>query len=210
VTITTPAEALVWWFLFSLIGLLVGVIYLTLLARRLPIGSMAGAPSGKVAVAVFRHWLQVIGFVIAVSLGILLLYLPISFVIGILMLISPVIGSAAATLAGGLTLVIFFYLYFVTAALIMDNVPLSVAVMRSFRLAQSNFWAAFGFIAISMMIGLGFALLLSQLASLATWGTVAAIVLNAYIGTGLSLALLVFYRSRVIMSEPAPAQARTS
>jgi hypothetical protein len=205
VMITSPVEALLWWGMFSLVGLLIGVIYLTLLARRLPIGSMASARSGKVMTAIVHHWLQVVGFVILVGLGLLLLYLPVSFVIGMLMLVNPTLGSTAAAMAGGLTLVVFFYLYFVTAALIMDDVPLAMAIVRSARMVQDNFWPTLGFIVVSNLIGVGFALLLSQLAGLAPWGEVVAIVINAYIGTGISLALLVFYRSRVIRSEPVVA-----
>lgn len=198
IDITTLGEAAIWWLVFSLLGLLLGVIYLTLLARRLPIGSAAGSSGGQVAVAVLRHWLQVIGFVIIASLALLVLYLPISFIVGLMMLVSPAIGSAAAALAGAMTLVVFFYLYFVTAALIMDNVPLGVAIMRSIRLVRENFWATLGFILLSNLIGLGIALLLVQLANLAMWAGFVAIVINAYIGTGLSMALLVFYRSRFI------------
>ena len=198
IDIVTVGEAAIWWLVFSLLGLLLGVIYLTLLARRLPIGSAAGSSGGQVAVSVLRHWLQVIGFVIIVSLALLLIYLPISFIVGLMMLVSPAIGSAAAALAGALTLVVFFYLYFVTAALIMDNVPLGVAIMRSLRLVRENFWATLGFILLSNLIGLGIALLLVQLANLAMWAGFVAIVINAYIGTGLSMALLVFYRSRFI------------
>jgi hypothetical protein len=198
IAVTTVGEAAIWWLVFSLLGLLLGVIYLTLLARRLPIGSVAGASAGQMAMAVLRHWVQVIAFVIAVALALLILYLPISFVVGLLMLASPAFGSAVAALAGTLTLIVFFYLYFVTAALIMDNVPLNVAVMRSLRLVQENFWSTLGFVLISGLIGLGIALLLVQAANTGMWAALAAIVANAYIGTGLTMALLVFYRSRFI------------
>ncbi|MFN8468748.1 MAG: hypothetical protein U0X20_24530 [Caldilineaceae bacterium] len=198
VDVTTVGEATIWWLLFSLLGLLLGVIYLTLLARRLPIGSVAGSSGGQVAVAVLRHWLQVIGFVLIVALALLIAYLPISFVVGLMMLVSPAIGSAAAAFAGAVTLIVFFYLYFVVAALIMDNVPLNVAIMRSIRLVRENFWATLGFILLSNLIGLGIALLLVQLADLGMWAGFVAIVINAYVGTGLSMALLVFYRSRFI------------
>ena len=198
IDVTTLGEAAIWWLLFSLLGLLLGVIYLTLLARRLPIGSVAGSSGGQVAVAVLRHWLQVIGFVLIVALVLLIAYLPISFIVGLMMLVSPAIGSAAAAFAGAVTLVVFFYLYFVTAALIMDNVPLNVAIMRSIRLVRENFWATLGFILLSSLIGLGIALLLVQLADIGMWAGFVAIVINAYIGTGLSMALLVFYRSRFI------------
>jgi hypothetical protein len=198
IDIATMGEAGIWWLIFSLLGLLIGVLYLTLLARRLPIGAVSGARPGQMAVTVLRHWLQVIGFVIVVALALLILYLPISFVVGLLMLASPAFGSAAAGVAGALTLIVFFYLYFVTAALIMDNVPLNVAIMRSLRLVQENFWSTLGFILLSSLIGLGIALLLIPLAGMAWWAALLAIIANAYIGTGLSMAVLVFYRSRFI------------
>lgn len=203
IDVTTMGEAIVLWVVFALAGLLIGVVYLTLLARRLPIGSMANAKAGQVAVAVFRHWLQVIGFVLLTTIGLAILYLPISFLVGLMMLASPAIGSAAAALAGGITLIIFFYLYFVVAALIMDNIPLGAAVTRSIRLVQANFWSTLGFILLTNFIGLGITLLLVQLAGMALWSAVLAIVINAYIGTGLSMALLVFYRTRMIAGERA-------
>jgi hypothetical protein len=198
IDIVSMGEAAILWLVFSLLGLLIGVLYLTLLARRLPIGSVSGAGGGQVVMAVLRHWLQVIGFVIVVALALLILYLPISFIVGLIMLASPAIGSAVAAVAGALTLVVLFYLYFVTAALIMDNVPLNVAIVRSLRLVQENFWSTLGFILLSNLIGLGIALLLVQLANIALGAALVAIILNAYIGTGLTMALLVFYRSRFI------------
>jgi len=205
--IGTVSEALVWWLLFGLLGLLIGVIYLTLLARRLPIGGMAGAKPPQVAVAVLRHWLQVAGFVVLIAVALMLIYLPISLFVGLVVMLSPAIGSALAALAGAITLLVFFYLYFVVAALVMDNTPLPAAILRSLRLVRDNFWSTLGFILLSNVIALGIALLLVQLANLAPWAGVAAIVVNAYIGTGLSMAFLVFYRSRVIKSvEMTPAR----
>jgi hypothetical protein len=187
-----------WWLVFSLLGLLIGVVYLTLLARRLPIGGAAVTRGGQAVKGVFRHWLQVIGFVVVVALALLIVYLPVSFVAGLLTLASPAVGSTVAAVAVVLTLVIFFYLYFVTAALIMDNVALNVAIVRSIRLVRENFWSTFGLVVLSTLIGTGIALLLLQLANVGLWAALVAIVVNAYIGTGLTMALLVFYRSRFI------------
>ena len=81
VLISTPGEALVWWLLFSVLGVLIGVVYLGLLARRLPIGGMAHKDWRGFVAASFRHWLQVIGFAILLALGLLLLYMPISLIV---------------------------------------------------------------------------------------------------------------------------------
>lgn len=205
INIASIGEALVWWLFFGLVGLLLGVIYLTLLARRLPIGSMASATPAQVTVAVFRHWLQVCGFVLVVAICLALIYVPISFVVGMMMLASPAIGSAVAALAGAITLIVFFYLYFVTAALVMDNVPLFAGIARSIQVVRENFWPTLAFILLSSFIALGIAILLLQMASMSLWAGLAAIVINAYIGTGLSMALLVYYRSRFIKgAEIAP------
>lgn len=198
IEVATAGEAVVWWLLFGSIGLLIGVLYLTLLSRRLPIGGMAGAGPAQVTVAVFRHWLQVLGFVILAAVSLLLLYLPISLLVGLMMMFSPAFGSAVAALTGAMTLVLFFYLYFVTAALVMDNTTLLAAILRSLRLVRENFWATLGLLLLINLITLGIALLLIQMAALAPWAGLIAIAVNAYIGTGLSMALLVFYRTRWI------------
>lgn len=198
IEITSAGEAVVWWLLFGMLGLLIGVLYLTLLARRLPIGGMAAAGPAQVTVAVFRHWLQVMGFVILVTVTLFLIYLPISLLVGLVMVFSPAMGSAVAALAGAMTLVVFFYLYFVTAALVMDNTTLLAAIQRSVRLVRENFWATLGLLVLINLITLGIALLLIQMAGLAPWAGLVAIAINAYIGTGLSMALLVFYRTRWI------------
>ena len=93
--------------------------------------------------------------------------------------------------------------YFVVAGIVMDNLGIWPAIVRSVYLVRTNFWATLGFIVLSTLIGLGIAVLLAQLAQSATWLHVVAIFVNAYIGTGLALAFLVFYRSRLLKAQEA-------
>lgn len=193
------SEAVVWWVVFSLLGILIGCLYLGLLARQLPIGALAGAATGSVMVGVFRHWIQVIAFVLLVFVTLLLVYIPVSVVVAVLLLISPGLGSAVAGATGILSmLLIMIFLYFVVPALIMDNLAVIGAIRRSIRLVRNNPWTTVGFLLLSMLIGLGFALLLTRLAELGAPAAVIAIVVNAYIGTGLAMAWLVFYRTQVL------------
>lgn len=201
IVIGTPGEALVWWLLFSLLGLLIGVIYLSLLARRLPIGGMAGARAGRFAVSVLRHWLQVIGLVAVAVITMLLVYLPVSLAVGLVMLISPAAGSAIAAAAGVMTIVVYLFFYFVVPGLVMDDLALTTAIGRSVRLVQEHFLATIGFFLLTVFISWGFTLLLAALSQLTPWGALVAIIVNAYIGTGLAMALLVFYRSRIVLKE---------
>lgn len=115
-----------------------------------------------------------------------MLYLPISLVVAMLMLVSPEVGSTVATMAGALTLLVLIFACFVTPAIVMDDTPVSEAMLRSVRLVRENFWATLGLIVLTSFITLGVGLLLLQLASLNNIGAAIAVVINAYVGTGLT------------------------
>lgn len=201
IELTTLTEAFVFWVIFSLVGLLIGVIYLDLLARRLPIGGMAAARGALLASRALAQWLQVIALVFLVALLLLAVYIPLSIAFSIVTLVSPTLGSMLALGSGALALIIFFYLYFATASIVMDNLSAPGAIKRSFQLVRAHFFATLGFFALSTLIGLGISLLLIQLANYALWTVTPAILINAYVGTGLAMALLIFYRTRLLSSE---------
>jgi len=206
IELTTPIEAFVFWVVFSLLGLLIGVVYLDLLARRLPIGGMAAARGAVLAGRAITQWLQVIAFVLLVLLLLLAIYIPLSVALSIVTLISPALGSMLALGSGALAMIIFFYLYFATAGIVMDNLSAPGAIKRSFQLVRAHFFSTLSFFALSTLIGLGISLLLTQLASYALWTVTPAILVNAYVGTGLAMALLIFYRTRLLSSEATLVQ----
>lgn len=185
--------------ILGLLGLLIGVIYINLLARRLPLGSTPKwlSPPELFKVAL-RQWGRVVAYVLVVAVGLGTAAIPMLMGTAILTLLSPALGSLVMLLFSGMIMVLFFYLYFVTVGLVMDNLPLHVAIMRSFLLVRRNFWATLGFVFLTNLITLGFALIMSRIATYPPLGTVAAIGINAYIGSGLTMALLVFYRTRVL------------
>jgi hypothetical protein len=201
VEVTTPAEAFVLWLVFSLVGLLIGVVYLGLLARRLPIGGGATLTIGEFMTSIIRQWLQVIAFVVIVILVLLMIYIPLSVGVSLLALVSPALGSFLAVASGSLSLLLFFYLYFATAGIVMDNLSAPEALKRSIRVVRTNFLATLGFVTVSTLIGLGISLLMLQLADVAPWAVTPAILLNAYVGVGLSMAMLIFYRTRYLASD---------
>ena len=133
IEVGTAAEALLFWILFTLLGLLLGVIYLSLLARCLPIGSLSGLPVRLLPARILLHWLRILGLLLLILLLLLAIYLPLSLAIGLLTLLNPAIGSFLALASGALSLLVFFYLYFATAAVVMDTLS-PVAALR--RLAR--------------------------------------------------------------------------
>ena len=170
IPVNTPGEAIVFWLVFSLIGLLIGVIYLGMLARRLPIGGMAGTPMRTFAGAVIRQWLQVIAFVLIVFLAaggdlhsVELSASPCSRLSVRRWRPSWLLASAAVTL------VVFFYLYFVTAGHRHGQSAASGRQSPQRQAGANQLLPTLGFVVVSTLIGLGMTLLLAQLANLALW-----------------------------------------
>ncbi len=192
---------------FGLIGLLLGVIYMNLLAQRLPLG---GAPKAASATSflqiVARQWVMVVLYLLLLLALLTVGAIPALVATAVISLISPVLGSFFAVLFSGSILVLLFYLFFVTAALVLDNLPVHLAMMQSIALVRNNFWATLGFVLLSNVILAGVALIMARLTIWAPVGVAAAIVIYAYIGSGLAMALLVFYRTRVLREEKSSSQ----
>lgn len=185
--------------LFTLCGIIIGVIYLNLLVRYVPIGNGdKPADLSRFVRAVGRHTLRVIGFVLVVGFGMLALYIPATVVSVVAAMLSPLLSSLVFFLLSGLTLLVFIYLYFVVAALVMDDLSIREAIRQSVQLVRTNFVAAMGFYLLTALIGLGFVFIFVRVAEFSTIGLLAALVANAYLGTGLTIAWLIFYRTRIL------------
>lgn len=189
---------------FGLLGLLIGVVYMNLLAQRLPLGSAPKASDpGSFVQTVARQWVMVVLYLLFLLVLLAAGAIPALVATAMMSLFSPLLGSFLMVLFSGAVLVLFFYLFFVTAALVLDNLPIHLAVAQSFVLVRNNFWATLGFVVLSNVILAGVALLAARLTTWSPLGIVAAIVIYAYIGSGLAMALLVFYRTRVLRGEKA-------
>lgn len=188
--------------ILALAGLFIGVIYFGLLANKLPIG--AGFKSqgwAEFLIISLRRWIQAIVLVVIVILLLLAILIPLSLGVTVLAVVSPAIASLLMALLSGLSFVAFFYLYFSTAGLILDDLSSLNAMSRSVRLVRGCFWPTFGFILLINVISRGFSLIWVPISTYVPAGTIVAIVGNAYIGTGLAMSLLVFYRTRTMLME---------
>ena len=156
---------------------------------------------GSFAKLALRHWLMVLLYVLLVAVALIVAFFPVALVASLFSLISPFFSLLPVMLFLGTMWVIFFYFYFVVAALVLDNLPVHRAMMQSFVVVRNNFWTTLGFVVLTNLILEGFTYITASLAGMAPVGTLAAIVLHAYIGSGLAMALLVFYRTRVLKQE---------
>lgn len=200
IAISNSWVALLVWIGLSLLGLLLGVLYMQLLARVLPIGAAPKANTvGELLGNTWRHFGRVLLYVLMLAGLFVAALIPFSVIIGIMMLLAPALGGLMTAVFGGLYLVLFVYLYFVTAAIVLDDARVLEAAGRSIQVVRKNFISAVGFVLLNTMIGLGMGLLLSNASDYGAFAAVLAIVASSWIGTGLVLALLVFYRSRVLV-----------
>ncbi len=199
VELTNPVMAVAIFFVLSILGLFIGVLYMNLLAWQLPLGEGAKpTTAGELLKLVVRQWLMVVLFIIAMTALIFAGMVPIVFGSVLLSLIAPALSSVLVTLYIGVILVAMFYLYFVTTAIVLDDLPLHHAIMQSVVVVRNNFLATLLFILLTMLISVGVTLIMRQLTQLASVGVAVAIPINAYIGSGIVLALFVFYRTRVL------------
>lgn len=209
VLISSSFGALAIWLGLVLLGLLLGVLYMELLARVLPLG--AASKSGgthELMRNTGRHFGRVLLYVMLMACIFVLAIVPVSAILSVFLMLAPALGTTMVAVAGGLFLVVMVYLYFVTAAIVLDDAGVLEATGRSFRLVRKNFFPVVGFVVLVTIISLGMGLVLTRVAASSPFVAVLAIVINGWIGTGLTMALLVFYRSRVLMGAPTqPADA---
>jgi hypothetical protein len=202
--ITRPLAAVGLFTGLSIFGLLIGVLYMNLLARQLPLGSgTKPATASELLRNVLRQWVMVMLFILVMTLLLFAGALPVVMGSALLAFVSPALSSVLVFMYMGTVLVLFFYLYFVTTAIVLDDLPLHKAVMQSFFVVRGNFLATLLFIVLTTVISVGITLIVRQLTQGPSIGVAIAIVVNAYIGSGLALALFVFYRTRILRSAAA-------
>jgi hypothetical protein len=99
------------------------------------------------------------------------------------------------TIVLGLGSWLSFYLAFLAAALVTSDVSIWRAIWNSFNIVLRNFWSTLWLFVLINLIGGGLTILWQRL-STGSWLTWIAIAGNAYIGSSLVAASLVFYQDR--------------
>jgi hypothetical protein len=90
----------------------------------------------------------------------------------------------------------FVHFYFSLHALFLDQRGALLALKTSYRVVRRYFWQTIQFIAVTFVLTTGLTYLLTAMAA-DRYGVFLAIVLNAFVATGLIVAAMLFYRDRV-------------
>ncbi|MEI2617355.1 MAG: hypothetical protein V9F06_06915 [Thermomicrobiales bacterium] len=87
------------------------------------------------------------------------------------------------------------HFYFVVHALVVDRLPVLPAFRASYQVVRRDPWQAARFIGVSLLLSTGLTYPLESIARKPEWA-VLAVVLNAFLATGMILAAMLFYRDR--------------
>ena len=184
----------------SILGIAIGCTYLTILwpdprpdSERSPFWARVG----KLGVRFILFWL--LRALVLAMLGV-----PFVFALALLSWINQQLALLFASIALGLATWLSFYGTFVLAAMIVNDAPVLRAIWNSIGVVLRNFWPTLWLFILINLIGGGMTILWQQISHGAWTGL--AIVGNAYVGTSLIAASLLFYQDRYARWQEALAE----
>ncbi|MHB8619163.1 MAG: hypothetical protein ACYDAG_06270 [Chloroflexota bacterium] len=191
--VNRPLPLLLLALLAALGGLWLGCVYLGFIAQLVRDGS---TNAREMARSVWRYWRRLIAFLLMVGLAVVVASVPLSLIFALLASVSP---AAGAILEIVVQVAIFWgiiSLFFTPEALLLDDVGPIRAMRASFQVIAGNFGASILLIGLMFLISLGLPIAWQFIAGNPV-GLVAAIVGNAYIGTGVAAAGFLFFKERL-------------
>jgi hypothetical protein len=174
------------------IGLFLACIFIGLLSQVVKGESMN---LGYVLRRAPTHWLYLV-----------LLYVPLSILALAAVGLGSLLGPLMFLVLGGI-LWISLYLFFLPQAVILSDASPLEALRDSFIIVRLNFWSTLGLVILIYLISGGFGLIWGLLVS-SPIGSIAAILANAFVGTGLLAASCYFYRDRMVKWQQVLQQHR--
>jgi hypothetical protein len=174
-------------------GLFLGSLYLGIVAQFTRNGAVDFKRLGQ---RVWRYWGLILLFGILLIGVLSILGVPLMMIIFLLEMASPALSRFALLGAGGLILWLLFHLFFVPHAIIVSESGLLRAVWNSLIIVGRNFWSVLILIITMNLISAGFTAIWDRI-SVNGLLTMVSIAGNAFIGTGLAAATLIFYRDRL-------------
>lgn len=177
--------------LFALVGIFVASVYLEIIARAVRRDSTARTFAPRV----LKSYLNT-GLLIALALaGVVALLSP--FLIGATLISLLSQGLASFVLIVGFMLALWAILYmaFALPAVYVSGANALQAIWNSITIFRYNSWSAMGLVFLIYLIQMGFSLIWQQLVNSA-WSAAIIVAANAFLGTGLIAAAMLFYHDR--------------
>jgi len=170
----------------------IGCLFLTLLAQVVRGEDTDWLHLPQRAVS---NWVRLLLLGLVGVFGLTIIALPVWLLAGLLALLSEGLAFFSITMLFMIVLWIMFYMFFAVHAIVLDEVGVFQAMGRSLMVVGRNFWSTVGLIILTNFISIGLGVIWQRL-NTGSWRTLAAILGNAYIGTGLVAGTLYFYQDR--------------
>ena len=206
VTIQVQAldELLAWLLSLTLAGLLIGSLYLGLIARwtggdHVPLRTWARFT--------WIHWARIVALVFVVLLG--AFCLSVSFFLAVEIIAMIFAPLASLLLVGGIGIAMWglFHLFFAAHGILLEGLSVSQAIGNSVTLVRQYRFSSVGLLVITVIISLGLGTIW-HIPPTKSWMRLVAIAGNAFINTGLAAATFVFYRERTTRLAAALPKAK--
>ncbi len=202
----------------ALLGLVVGLTLASVLLGCFSLALLAQEARDEemdipyVLQVTIRSWVRLAVLLILGLLAGATLLIGISLVYSILAVVSPQLAALlfSAMAIGLLWLSVYagIVLFFTPRAMILDNEGIVHSLWSSVNVVHRNVGPVIVFVLLVNVIQAGL-MYIWRLLAVNTIGTLAGILGNAYVSTGLVMASLVFYRDRFVAWQDARAHART-
>jgi len=176
-------------------GLFIACSFLALLAQTLRGHYLAPA-----------DWLRTVcGYWVNMAI----IFVPLSMILVFAVSFSIILGPFGVfTLV--LVLWVVLYLSFVPQAVTLGQMKPLAALASSFTVVRVNFWSTLGLILTVNVINTGLGLIWQRLIEGSAVLTVVAILGNAFVGTALTLALFIFFQTRMHSLRESIEKARSA
>jgi hypothetical protein len=188
-------SVVVWIALFAglfLAGLLVGGIYLALMAQQVRDGRLQ---LGRLLHVLPRYWLSITGLILALFLVVIIVGMPFLIVVSVISSISSWVGMLVMWVALMIFLWLVFHLFFAIHGLLLSEEPLREAVWNSIRLTAFNSFPTMTLLLVTFGVSAGLDYLWSLPAE-DSWMLLVGVVGHAIISSGLLASTFVYYQDR--------------
>ena len=189
IEITSYSQMFPLQLLIMVIGLLIACLFLGLLAQE-----VRGDDEDMISLVgrVLRYWWNM-----------LLLMIPLGIALIIALSMGLLLGPLVLLVGIGL-LVLTFLLTFLPQEITLSEAKPRAAFVGSVHVVRSALWPTLILLAVTNLLSTGLGLIWQRLLLASTAGALIAMLINAFIGTGLTLTFFLFYRDRLaILQIPA-------
>jgi hypothetical protein len=195
-------ELLAWLLSLTLAGLLLGSLYLGLIARWASGSHIALRAWLRLA---WLYWARIVALVFVVLVGAFFLSVPFFLTMEIVAMILAPLASLMFLVGAGMGMWGLFHLFFAAHGILLDGLSVPQAIGNSVALVRRYRFSAVGLLLVAVVISLGLSTIWNLPPS-ASWMRLVAIAGNAFTNTGLAAATFIYYRERTPGRESARQQ----